>query len=324
MMVCRRYPFDSHKAEDKPSISMADDAAQLRSENAQLREQLQTLQSKYDALDAETSARIRELIDENELLADANRVLLENEAAFKQLLPTVTGATPAEAALSQIPDELLLPGDGLATTPAATLENVHSIGNLLSVAVPVDKRHIAVTGGVDKHIVAHDWTQQRKLCAYEASGPVLDIAFNPNPQYSAFFVASFMDATHALLKLDETDGTWAIEPIAKFHDHARPGAMRVAWSTNGELFATASCDKSVHVYRCTNLSSQSEPPVCEKVKSYYFNGIVEAMTFVPATADGLLNEMLVIAVRDDCYVHYVDCQTFEKERYVGVGAMDTL
>ena len=41
------------------------------------------------------------------------------------------------------------------------------------------------------------------------------------------------------------------------------------------------------------------------------------MVFAPAEVleDGTIDrELLVIAVRDDCYVHYVDCTTFEKER----------
>ncbi|GLE05659.1 hypothetical protein PINS_up014699 [Pythium insidiosum] len=288
--------------------------SELEAENAKLREELRVLQEKYAALDDATTTRIQALTDELEILAEANQLLMENQAAAKRMSAVVS---PSEAPLSQIPDDLLLPGDGLTTAPRAVLEDVHAAGNLLSIAAPRTMPRLVVTGGVDKQIIVSDWTKERKVCTYQASAPVLGLAFNP--QYPQFFVACFMDAKHALLRLHELDGSWQIEEVATFHDHTRPGAMRVQWSSSGDLFATASSDKSINVYRCSALDDKSgEVPQCEKLKSFYFNGIVEAITFVPPVTEGadseLRNELLAVAVRDDCYVHYVDCLTLEKER----------
>ncbi|KAJ0407033.1 hypothetical protein ATCC90586_004827 [Pythium insidiosum] len=288
--------------------------SELEAENARLRDDLRVLQEKYAALDDSTTARIQSLTDELELLAEANQLLMENQATAKRMSSV---AASTETPLSQIPDELLLPGDGLTTTQRAVLEDVHAAGNLLSIASPRTLPHLVATGGVDKQIVVSDWKKARKLCVYQASAPVLGLAFNP--QYPQFFVACFMDAKHALLRLHELDGSWQIEEVAMFHDHTRPGAMRVQWSSSGDLFATGSSDKSINVYRCSALAATgSDIPQCEKVKSFYFNGIVEAIAFVPAVSEGaeseIRNELLAIAVRDDCYVHYVDCHTMEKER----------
>ncbi|TMW65917.1 hypothetical protein Poli38472_003682 [Pythium oligandrum] len=284
---------------------------ELEAENAELRAQLLALQTKYDELEASTTVKIQALIDENEVLAEANSVLMENEQILKRLSAV---AQPAETPLHKIPDDLLLPGEGISTTQLAALDNVHTVGNLLSVATPVTHPEVAATGGVDKQIVVHDWKTQRKLCAVATSAPVLDIAFNPKQEFGGYFAASFMDAKHAVYKLVELDGEWRIEEIAHFQDHTRPGAMRIAWSLSGQFFATGSSDKSVNIYKCSNLAS-SEVPRCEKLKSFYFNGTVEAITFIPSSSEGgNEHELLAIAVRDDCYVHYVDCVTLEKER----------
>ncbi|DAZ96210.1 TPA: hypothetical protein N0F65_012572 [Lagenidium giganteum] len=281
----------------------------LAAENTQLREELRRLQAKYDQLHEETTKKIHELIDENEILADANRLLMENKEVLDKLQPT-----QPEPAATQVPDELLLPGNGLSVTAAQTLREVHGAGNLLCVATHNARPALVVTGGVDKHAVVHDWRQQRKLCAIEMSAPVLSLSFNPSPALADYFVAACMDGKCGLYKLVDHDGTWRIEELQVMHDHTRHGGMKAVWSTTGELFATGSSDKSVHLYKCKDLAATAtEPPSCDKIKSFFFNGTVESMVFVPP-GDDRTSELLAIAVRDDCYVHYVDLATLEKER----------
>ncbi|KAF1334337.1 Wd40 repeat-containing protein, partial [Globisporangium splendens] len=304
---------------------MSDDSAALAAENARLRSDLQALQLKFDALTVSTNERIQQLIDENELLAEANGLLTETSAKFQTADPSSSASSSAN--LLQIPDELLLPGAGIATREIQVVEKPHSFGNLLSVAIHAMRHEIVVTGGADKCICVHDWTQNRKLAEFAASAPVLDLAFNPNPRFAAYFIAAFMDGKHGVYRLVEGDGEWQVREIQLFHDHTRPGAMKVAWNPNGELFATGASDKSLHVYQCAGLSdTDGEAASVAKIKSFFFNGTVEAITFVPAVSPErqsqeevydtveARNELLVIAVRDDCYVHYVDCVTFEKER----------
>lgn len=300
---------------------------------ARLRSELEALQLRYDALAESSAERIQKLEDENEVLAEANRLLLEDEETFRRWNGVASEkAAASTASLLQIPDELLVPGAGFTTRELQTVSETHTFGNLLSVAVHAVRDGVVLTGGADKVICAHDWHQQLKLCEFAASAPVLDLAFNPIHAHADVFVATFMDGKHSLLRLVVTDNgdddsstkSWVIEEISSFHEHTRPGAMKVAWSPSGELFATGASDKAVHVFQCAHLA-QHDAASCAKVKSFYFNGTVEAVTFVPATVlvrpDELLErparpELLAIAVRDDCYVHYVDCETFEKERCV--------
>ncbi|GMF20113.1 unnamed protein product [Phytophthora lilii] len=287
---------------------------ELEAENTRLREELRALQERYDRLDDATAKQIQDLTDENELLAEANRLLLEKQAQAP--------AAPAEDALSllQVPDELLLPGPAVGIHQLVALDDVHSFGNLLNVSAHATRPEIVISGGADKCICVHDWKTGKKLCTAVSSAPVLAVAFNPTEQYANYFVAAGMDAKHALYRLIQEGDEWRVETVQEFHDHTRHGAFKLAWSASGLLFATGSSDMSLNIYQCSQLevgNREGGSEQCKKIKSFYFNGTVEALTFAPASvSDTRVNnhELLVIAVRDDCYVHYVDCFTFEKER----------
>ncbi|KAF4139919.1 putative WD40 repeat-like protein [Phytophthora infestans] len=277
---------------------------ELEAENVKLKETLQALQARYDRLDATTTKKIQDLTDEIELLAEANRLLLEKQA---QNPPTSSKDAPS---LLQVPDELLLPGPSLTIRPLVTLDNVHSFGNLLSVSAHATRPEIVITGGADKCVCVHDWKSGQKLCVVETSAPVLALALNPKSELADYFLAAGMDAKHALYRLEHHEEQWSVRLVCELHDHSRHGAFKLAWSANGLLFATGSSDKSLNIYKCSQLNGDGEQ--VEKFKSFYFNGTVEAIAFTPSESEN--NELLVVAVRDDCYVHYVDCSTFEKER----------
>ncbi|CAH0480458.1 unnamed protein product [Peronospora belbahrii] len=261
----------------------------LKTENATLRKALRELQERNECLYALTAKMIHDLTDENDLLAQANRLLLEKQAQ-SFLVPSTD--TPS---LLQVPDELLLPGPELEMHSIVTIDNVHSFGNLLSVSTHATRPEIVITGCADKCISVHDWKMGRKLCETETSNLVLALAFNPNRKYADYFVAAGMDAKHALYRLVQEGDEWQIQTLGQFHDHSRHGVFKLAWRRG-----------------------QGEDEQCEKIKSFYFNGTVEAIVFAPGslfeTRDEGAHELLVIAARDDCYVHYVDCSTFEKER----------
>ncbi|KAG7379802.1 hypothetical protein PHYPSEUDO_008098 [Phytophthora pseudosyringae] len=287
----------------------------LEAENGRLRGELHALQERYDRLDAATSRQIQDLTDENELLAEANHLLLEKQAQNCQ--------KPSEDApnLFQVPDELLLPGPELAIHQLVALDNVHSFGNLLSVSAHATRAEIVISGGADKCVVVHDWRTGKKLGAVVTSAPVLALAFNPKSEYADYFVAAGMDAKHALYRLVQQGQEWGVQTVCEFQDHTRHGAFKLAWSADGLLFATGSSDKSLNIYKCSQLvegGGEGGREQCEKIKSFFFNGTVEAMAFAPTSASenkqAGSRELLAIAVRDDCYVHYVDCSTLEKER----------
>ncbi|POM74993.1 Hypothetical protein PHPALM_7959, partial [Phytophthora palmivora] len=173
----------------------------LEAENARLKEALRELQERYDRLDASTSKKIQDLTDENELLAEANHLLLEKT-------PPVTSENAPS--LLQVPDELLLPGPELEIHQLVALDNVHSFGNLLSVSAHVTRPEIVVSGGADKCVCVHDWKTGKKLCAVTTSSPVLALAFNPNKEYADYFLAAGMDAKHALYRLVLDGDQWNV------------------------------------------------------------------------------------------------------------------
>ncbi|KAL3666216.1 hypothetical protein V7S43_009002 [Phytophthora oleae] len=285
----------------------------LQAENTRLQAALQALQERYDHLDAFTTKQIQELTDENEILAEANRLLLEKQEQ------TPPGPPKDPPSLLQVPDELLLPGPELTTHQLVALDDVHSFGNLLSVSAHATRPEIVISGGADKCVCVHDWKTGKKLCALTTSAPVLAVAFNPKREYADYFVAAGMDAKHALYRLVQQGEEWTVATVSEFHDHNRHGAFKLAWSRDGRMFATGSSDKSLNIYQCLQLAEgggEGGSELVEKIKSFYFNGTVEAMVFAPEVKDDVeaSGELLVIAVRDDCYVHYVDCSTVEKER----------
>lgn len=315
------------------SSAAALESPSLAAENAQLRESLRVLQLRYDALEDASTTRIQALEDENDALADANRLLAS------RVVPTTSPVDALQE--TRVPDDLLVPAAGLAAPQElCSLSRTHAAGiNLLSVAV---RGPVVLTGGADKSICAHDWRSRRKLCELLVSGPVLGIAFNPLPAYAGVFAAVFMDGRHGLFRLlrdghalvapvDESDASndtseWSIAVVQLFHEHTRPGAMKLAWSSDGKLLATGASDKTLHLFQCVHLETPAAT-ACEKLRSFYFNGAVEALAFIPpprprGDSEELLasttprHELLAIAVRDDCYVHYVDCGTLEKERCV--------
>lgn len=284
----------------------------LKAENLRLNEALQALQQRYDRLDASTTKQIQDLTDENELLAEANRLLLEKQAT------NIPVSSRDALGFLQVPDELLLPGPALEFHQLVAIDNVHSFGNLLCVSAHATKSEILITGGADKSVCVHNWKSGQKLCVVETSAPVLALAFNPKPELADYFVAAGMDAKHAVYKLEQHEEQWNVRLVCKFHDHNRQGAFKLAWSASGLFFATGSSDKSLNIYQLSQLEGPGER--IEKVTSFYFNGSVTAIVFAPASVSerkaANYHELLVVAVRDDCYVHYVDCSTFTKERII--------
>ena len=293
-------------------------------ESATLREALRVLQERYDRLLESSADHIQQLTDENEGLAEANRLLLERQTLQQQQQQTTTRLEDVPS-LFHVPDELLLPVPEPLIQSRATLDKVHAFGNLLSVSVHATRPTLVATGGADKCVCVHNWETGTPLVAAETSGPVLALAFNPSAEYADYFVAAGMDARHALYKLVQRGDAWHVQVVAQFHDHTRHGTFRAAWSASGRVFATGASDKVVNVYQCSGLDKAggvSGLEQCTKIKSFYFNGTIEALVFAPDVVSESVDasgeqrrEVLVIAVRDDCYVHYVDCVTFEKERY---------
>ena len=245
-------------------------------------------QTKYMKLKESYEKHILQLGDENDLLSQENLLLKTENERLKALL----NPTPAVPADLRVPEELLIEGNSTYPTRCVqVLEGTHSFGNLLSVAIyPLDPSIIA-TGGVDKYVTFHNWRTGTKLAEFNAEAPVLSLSFQGN-----ILGLACMDGRIQLLRYTSE----GVELLQTFHDHTRPGAMQFAWA-DAESFLTGSSDKSAHYYRL-----EPEEGIYTKRKSYYFNGIVEAIAYGA--------NQFIVSIRSDCYLHYIDGNTLEKRR----------
>ncbi|RHY18526.1 hypothetical protein DYB36_003877 [Aphanomyces astaci] len=282
--------------------------------------QLASLREETDAKIADAAHQIYKLNEENDLLSEANEVLREENIALKaQLAVAIAGAVDAAAvdvvvaglSLKEdaVPESLLTPGNDavLPVHEAAVLEQAH-VMNILSVSGHFHDQALVASGGADKYVKVHHWQKKVVVAAYDAGAPVLALSFHPAKAHANYLMASGMDGRHHVLRLERDQ----LHVVQVFHDHTRQGNIRHAWLASGDLlgFATAASDKVAHVYRQT--TGETDAVTFEIAKSYYFNGTIEALAVVPPRHAS--NELVVVAVRDDCYVHYIDTTTLEKTR----------
>jgi len=291
----------------------------------ELRQQLAELQEKMDELMDSTSAQIFKLNEENDLLSEANFILTQENERIREAAKNAEVSDVDESEI--VPEDLLTPGDGvLPLCELRTIAQAHPM-NILSVGIHHFKPEFVVSGGVNKCVKIHNWKTKQLLASYDTGAPVLCIDFNALQQFGDYLLITLMDGKHCVLKFNASENSgesdtlektisYSLETIQKFHDHTRQGNMRQTWLTTTFGFATASSDKSVHVYQCKDYVLGEELPSdinFELIKSYYFNGPVEAIAAIPPKDNA--QELLAISVRSDCYLHYVDCLTYEKTRY---------
>ena len=265
-------------------------------------------QQKYDILLAASERQIFDLNEELDALSVENeRLHLENT----QYHLAANQITREEENIDRMPEELLS-SDGIQIpilSIHSTFNGIHSSGNVLSVSL--SSKYIA-SGGADSRICLHAHNQLMEqppllLACMKLSAPVLSIAFHPIHEH--VLLVATMDGRVTLVQYD-TDNKDALVVVVKVSVHNRVGGIRVVWSSEGTYFATGSCDKTVHLYSFDALMKSIK---C--IRSYYFNGPVEALTFMNPK-QGKENSVitLVISVRSDCYLHYVNCFTLEKTR----------
>eukprot|EP00960_Hanusia_phi_P041115 754832-Hanusia_phi.AAC.2 len=97
--------------------------------------------------------------------------------------------------------------------------------------------------------------------------------------------------------------------LATFKHHQKY-VIRGVWSPDGELFATCGHDKHVNIYKVVEAEgdeAQEGPrsPSFELIRSKEFVSIPEAITFLSDSTT------LVISIRGDNYLHYLDSQSGE-------------
>ncbi|EKX36237.1 hypothetical protein GUITHDRAFT_165807 [Guillardia theta CCMP2712] len=201
----------------------------------------------------------------------------------------------AEEDLLSLPEDVSFP-----SVFAAELRNVHS-ANIIAVKISPNGEYIA-TGSADRSTKIVDFETRkvlRTIVAHES--PVLSLAFCPTSPH--LLLSTAMDGSAAISNAETG------EVVATFKNHNKY-VIRGAWSPDGQLFATCGHDKHVNIYKVV----EGEPgealeapkaPIFEKFRSKEFVNIPEAIAFLSDSAT------LVISIRGDNYLHYLDTQSGE-------------
>eukprot|EP01126_Amoeba_proteus_P018533 TRINITY_DN1949_c0_g1_i5.p1 TRINITY_DN1949_c0_g1~~TRINITY_DN1949_c0_g1_i5.p1 ORF type:complete len:278 (+),score=38.81 TRINITY_DN1949_c0_g1_i5:202-1035(+) len=129
-------------------------------------------------------------------------------------------------------------------------------------------------------------------------GSIITLDFHP---FLDLLLIGTMDESHALVQLtEETPDKVQVNILQKWHDHHKY-VVRVKWSPSGTIFATASHDRTVSFYSLNIQTMETEP-----IKKINFSGAVEAIEWLK---DGT---QLIVSVRDDAFLHYVNINNWEQ------------
>jgi len=196
-------------------------------------------------------------------------------------------------------DELLKKGDGTYVKTMKTSFQQHS-GNVLALSFNYQDPGVVASAGSDRRINLYDYVHNRILSQYDPhKGAILSLDFNPNPELSHLLLSSSMDGGHAVI---DTKNQRVLQIFA---DH-RKYVVCVRWNQDGKLFATASYDHFVSLYKLISSLEEENPFVL--VQQFPFSANVEAIVFSG-------NETLVISVRGDNYLHSIDLTTMNKTKF---------
>eukprot|EP00035_Acanthoeca_spectabilis_P023122 m.447846 g.447846 ORF g.447846 m.447846 type:complete len:426 (+) comp19570_c0_seq1:2116-3393(+) len=244
------------------------------------------------AVAALPAGRLREILDEN----------YERKQA-------ATAADPAVKEL-QLP-ELERAGDGhFARDLWCDLEQVHAT-NALTTRIHPDGKAV-LSGAADKQIkltaipddpddasVAVSGSEVVQTC----SGPVLCIDINP--MNTDLVLAGDMAGGAVVFSLSSRKVVFSPERHRKY-------VVRVAWSSCGKFFATASYDNEARLYAArpeAGEEADAEAPY-RLVHTVQGTGQVTSVAFTPSTVAPEDAE-LAVTVRDDHRVHLVSLSTLE-------------
>lgn len=180
---------------------------------------------------------------------------------------------------------------------AHTMHEIHQ-ANVLCVAIHPFEPQFVASADADKTLVVSQYdTKQRRssvLASWEGlASPVLDLAFNPT--HCNLLLACLMNGSHSVF--DVTAKT----TVASFSEHTKY-CKRGKWSPDGALFATASRDQTVRIYRMRDTNGAV---TFEFTKEFDFPQSVEAIEW-------LGSDSLMVSVRDDCFLRTIDLKAMKE------------
>ncbi|CAO3700645.1 unnamed protein product [Rhizopus stolonifer] len=238
---------------------------------------------------------------------------LETVEAFKKEAKTVLDSSEVSSEeltrqLSQLhiqrPNELL-DGDGeYFNSLVSEYPDIH-YANMLAVAIEPQSRLLA-TSSIDKTVKLSNPLNRTLIprTYRHHQAPVLSIDFHP--RYPQLVLTTSMDGSSVIVDSSfepdfgqdlETSGVHQV-----FRDHQKY-VIRGLFSQDGEYMATASYDRTVCVYKNTS----EDLPTFALVKQLGpFVGNVETICFA--------KDQLVVGVRDDNYLHYIQLPNLNIQR----------
>jgi WD40 repeat protein len=201
------------------------------------------------------------------------------------VLSVAFGGSPDLSALLGLPNVAdSEPGDGVAA-----FEDSHV--------------RLVATGSSDKTVRVTDAATGTRICAFPTAHAAAILSVDFNPRFSHLLLTSAMDGSVRICDIRNGGSI-----LQSFQDH-RKYVVCARWSPDGTHFATASHDHSVNLYRCDRDSDSDNadgvlvaPTSFTKLKTFLFNTNAESLAF---SHDG----ELIIAVREDNYLHIADVAT---------------
>ncbi|CAG8691327.1 13922_t:CDS:2 [Funneliformis caledonium] len=170
-----------------------------------------------------------------------------------------------------------------------------------------------ITGSADKSIRLTSLLtgDTFSICNDVHKGGIL--CLDCHPIYNHLLLIGSMDSTCTLINVH------AMNVVQTFKDHTKY-VVRSKFSMDGKMIVTASYDHKVNFYKVGNEemlsrtsltpnTSNTTLPSYNKIHSITFVGNIESMCFLPD------NQYLVVGVRGDNYLHYINLSNFIDKKY---------
>ncbi|KAG0908671.1 hypothetical protein G6F33_009481 [Rhizopus arrhizus] len=208
------------------------------------------------------------------------------------------------------PSELLDGDDEYFSDLTADFSDIH-YSNILAVALEPQTRLLA-TSSIDKTVkLSNQLNKSLTPRTYRHhQAPVLSIDFHPH--YPQLMLTTSMDGSSVLADTSfEPDFGQDLERSGihqVFRDHQKYVVRGLFSPGNGQFLATASYDRTVCIYQTMTTESENGLPRYGLMKQLGpFVGNVETISFAS-------KDLLIVGVRDDNYLHYVELPSLQSRR----------
>jgi len=195
-------------------------------------------------------------------------------------------------------EQFLTEGDGVyAKDHFRSFDDLHK-ANILAVRFSNDPdATLLATASSDKTLKITDYTTgEVKNVITVHTSPILTLDFHPKNHN--ILLSGGMDSVHCILDISKPGDASVVQQFKQHNKYV----VKAKWHPEGDMFATASYDKTVCIYK-------REGDSFNLVKTLNFATNVEAISF---SLDG---SQLLIAAREDNNIYSINLDTFERTKY---------